>query len=310
MQSKSDKALSNIPLVIGLLTLYWVWGSTYLAIRVAVQTLPPFLMSGTRFLVAAAILFALIAVTRGIRMTWRQFFSNALIGAMMLLGGNGLVCWAEQEVASGVATLIVSMSPLCLVLLDWLVLHFSRGKLGEKPTGYTFLGITIGGCGLLLLIGPELFVTSQGSASWVRLAALLAACGFWSAGSLITRYSKDPLEPVTGAGAQMLWGGIWLVISSYLLGELKTFQLGSVSRYSLFAWLYLVVAGSIIAYTTYVWLMKHYSPTIVSTYGYINPVVAVVLGWWILDERLDSRIFASSAIIIVGVAVISRSRQR
>ena len=140
----ATKPPTTFALVAGLLTLYLVWGSTYLAIRVAVETLPPFLMSGFRFLVASAVMVALIAATRGFRVTWAQLRYNALVGGCMLLGGNGLVSWAEKEISSGVATLVVSLSPLFLVLLDWWVLGISRGKLGSRPALLTFVGIAVG----------------------------------------------------------------------------------------------------------------------------------------------------------------------
>jgi drug/metabolite transporter (DMT)-like permease len=310
MPHSSSKVPSTLALIMGLSTLYLVWGSTYLAIRVAVETLPPFLMSGFRFLVAAAIMIAWITVTRGLRMTWSQLFYNALVGACMLLGGNGLVSWAEQEISSGVATLVVSLSPLFLVLLDWLVLSLSGGKLGDRPALLTFVGIAVGGAGLVLLVGPD-WVSSTGAKSdgW-RMLALVAACFFWSAGSLMTRYATEPLEPFTGAALQMFWGGVWLVATGWLVGEGVGLDVGKFSANSVLAWCYLVVAGSLIAFTTYVWLMKHFSPALISTYSYINPIVAVFLGWLILDETVNSRIFAASSVIVLGVALITISRSQ
>ena len=303
-------APSTLALVGGLLTLYLVWGSTYLAIRVAVETLPPFLMSGFRFLVASAIMIVLITVTRGLRITWKQLRYNALVGGCMLLGGNGLVSWAEQEISSGVATLVVSLSPLFLVLLDWSVLSFSGGKLGERPALLTFVGIAVGCSGLAMLVGPDLVSNTAESNHLERMFALVAACFFWAAGSLMTRYAREPLEPFTGAALQMFWGGVWLVMTGWLIGEGVGLDVGKFSVNSLLAWCYLVVAGSLIAFTTYVWLMKHYPPAVISTYSYINPIVAVFLGWLILDERINSRIFASSAVIVLGVALITISRSK
>ena len=304
------KSPSTFALVAGLLTLYLVWGSTYLAIRVAVETLPPFLMSGFRFLVAAAIMFGLIAATRGVRFSWSQLRYNALVGGCMLLGGNGLVAWAEQEISSGVATLVVSLSPLFIVLLDWAVLGFSGGKLGDRPALLTFVGIAVGCAGLVMLVGPELFPDSASKNNFGRMLGLVAACFFWAAGSLMTRYAPEPVEPFTGAALQMYWGGMWLVATGWLIGEGAGLDVRKFSANSLLAWGYLVVAGSLIAFTTYVWLMKHYAPAVISTYSYINPIVAVFLGWLILNETINSRIFAASAVIVLGVALITISRSR
>ncbi len=299
-----------LPLVGGLLTLYLVWGSTYLAIRVAVETLPPFLMSGFRFLVASAIMIGLITVTRGLKITWSQLRYNVLVGGCMLLGGNGLVSWAEQEISSGVATLVVSLSPLFLVLLDWAVLGFSGGKLGDRPALLTFVGIAVGCAGLVMLVGPGLISSSAENSNLGRMLALVVACFFWAAGSLMTRYAPEPLEPFTGAALQMFWGGMWLVATGWLIGEGVGLDVGKFSVNSLIAWGYLVVAGSLIAFTTYVWLMKHYSPAVISTYSYINPIVAVFLGWLILDETINPRIFVASAVIVLGVALITISRSK
>ncbi len=310
MNLPESKAPSTLGLIGGLLTLYLVWGSTYLAIRVAVETLPPFLMSGFRFLVASAIMVILIAVTRGFHFTWGQLRYNVLVGGCMLLGGNGLVSWAEQEISSGVATLVVSLSPLFLVLLDWAVLRLSGGKLGDRPTLLTFVGMAVGFAGLVVLVGPDLFSGASEYSNIGRMLALVAACFFWAAGSLMNRYAREPIEPFTGAALQMFWGGVWLVATGWLIGEGVGLDVHKFTTSSLLAWGYLVVAGSLIAFTTYVWLMKHYSPSVISTYSYINPVVAVFLGWSILNETINSRIFIASAVIVLGVALITISRSR
>lgn len=308
MPHSTPQGPSRLALILGLSTLYLVWGSTYLAIKLAVETLPPFLMSGFRFLVASAIMVAWITITRGLRITWSQLRYSAMVGACMLLGGNGLVSWAEQEISSGVATLVVSLSPLFLVLLDWWVLSLSGGKLGDRPALLTFVGIAVGAAGLALLVGPDLFSDSIASNNPWRMLGLVAACFFWAAGSLMTRYAREPLEPFTGAALQMFWGGVWLVATGWLVGEGNGLEVSKFSVNSLLAWGYLVVAGSLIAFTTYVWLMKHFSPALISTYSYINPIVTVFLGWLILDETINSRIFAASAVIVLGVALITISR--
>jgi drug/metabolite transporter (DMT)-like permease len=297
-------------LITGFATIYLVWGSTYLGIRVAVETLPPFLMSGVRFLVAGGLIAGWIAFTRGFRPTRRQWFDNAIIGALLLLGGNGMVSWAEQKIPSGIATLVVSLGPLFIVLLDWAVLAFGRDKtMGTRPPAATFVGVGLGITGLVVLVGPQLGEGVNHLDPW-RVGGLVLACLSWSAGSLYTRYARTPAEPYTGAAMQMLTGSVWLLIVSLLRGEPQHFDFAAVSGRSLLAWAYLVVAGSLVGFTTFVWLMKHSTPSRVSTYAYVNPIVAVFLGWLLLQETVSPRIFVASAIIIAGVAIITVAKNK
>lgn len=298
-------------LVLGFTTIYLVWGSTYLGIRIAVETLPPFLMAGLRFVLAGAIITGFIAFTRGFRAKLHQWRDNIIIGAFLLLGGNGLVSWAEQKVPSGIATLMVSIGPLFIVLLDWLVHAFSKGgQRGTRPNLLTFVGLALGFLGLVLLVGPNVMAVGVGHLEGGRLLALIGACLFWGIGSLYTRYASDPAEPFTGAAIQMLAGGGWLLLVSLLLGEPFHFELSAVSSRSLGAWIYLVVFGSLIAFTTFVWLVKHCTPAKVSTYAYVNPVVAVFLGWLVLHEPVSPRIFVAAAVIVAGVALITLAKTK
>ncbi len=302
---------SRTALLLGFATIYLVWGSTYLGIRVAVETLPPFLMAATRFILAGAIIAGFIACTRGFKAKPHQWRDNAIIGAFLLLGGNGLVSWAEQKVPSGIATLMVSIGPLFIVLLDWLVLVlFKDGQRGTKPSLHTFVGLALGFLGLALLVGPNVMEAGVGHLDGFRVLALIGACLFWGIGSLYTRYARDPAEPLTGAAIQMLCGGGWLLLVSLLTGEPFHFDVGAVSVRSLGSWVYLVVFGSLIGFTTFVWLMKHSTPAKVSTYAYVNPIVAVFLGWFVLDEPVSPRISVAAAIIIAGVAIISLANNK
>ncbi len=306
----AEKTPPKSALVAGFATIYLVWGSTYLGIRIAVETLPPFLMSGARFLVAGGLIAGWIAVTRGFRPTRRQWFDNTVIGALLLLGGNGLVSWAEQMIPSGITTLIVSLGPLFIVLLDWAVLAFGRDKSqGTRPGVATFVGVGLGITGLAVLVGPQLGEGVGHLDPW-RVGGLVLACVSWSAGSLYTRYARSPAEPFTGAAMQMLAGSGWLILVSVLRGEPWQVNLAAVSARSLLAWSYLIVAGSLVGFTTFVWLMKHSTPARVSTYAYVNPVVAVFLGWLVLHEPVSSRIFIAAAIIIAGVAIITATKNR
>lgn len=302
---------SRTALWLAFATIYLVWGSTYLAIRVAVETLPPFLMAGARFLTAGSILYGWLWFTRRIRPTPRQWFDNAIVGALLLLGGNGLVSWAEQSVPSGIATLLVSVGPLFIVLGDWLVLVIGGDHTrGARPTLPTLAGIGLGVVGLVLLVGPSLRSEAATPLDPWRVGGILFACVTWSAGSIYTRYARSPAEPLTAAAIQMLTGGLWLVLVAAACGEPGRFDPAAVTPASAAAWLYLVVLGSLVGFTTFVWLMKHSTPARVSTYAYVNPIVAVFLGWLILDEPIGPRLLVASAIIIVGVAIITRQKNR
>lgn len=307
--SETDSKPSLWLIAIGLATVYLVWGSTYLAIRVAVQTMPPFLMASTRFLVAGAILATILVGLKRFRINRQQLWDNTIIGALLLLGGNGLVSWAQQEVPSGMTTLILSLNPLFVVVADWAVLLLFRDhKRGAKPNILTFLGLAVGFAGLSVLIGPSLVANDSTHLDGFRVLGLVVASLSWCIGSLYTRYAKDPADPFSGAAIQMLLGGLWLLLVSILFGE--PFRTPQISTNSMFAWIYLMLMGSLVTFTTFIWLMKHVSPSLVSTYSYVNPIVAVFLGWFILGEPVSPRIFFAGAVIVVGVATITFARSQ
>ncbi len=291
-------------------TLYLVWGSTYLAIRVAVQTMPPFMMTSCRFFVAGTIMALYVFGWRRERITMRQWWDNVLIGGILLLGGTGLVSWAETSVPSGITTLIVSTNPVFTVIADWAYHRFVRKDRVIKPSGFTLLGLAMGFVGLGLLVGPSLWEQGALHLEAIPVLALLFACSFWTLGSIYSKYTKYRVEPIAGASIQMISGGGWLLVISLLAGEHRALDILSISAASIWAWVYLVVAGSLVAYTTYLWLMKHSSPTMVSTYAYVNPIVAVFLGWWLLSEPLTPRIFIAAAVIIASVATITITNNR
>ncbi|AMV31871.1 putative inner membrane transporter YedA [Pirellula sp. SH-Sr6A] len=289
----------------GLGIIYLVWGSTYLAIKVAVDTLPPFLMAGARFLVAGAVMAVILLAFGRLRATGRQWLWNAWVGLFMMVGGNGLVSWAEQTIPSGIATLIVAFNPLMMVTAEWVIWGRTKGKLGASPNRTVFAGLAMGCAGLAMLVAPSLQGTGSASYDLLRVGAIVLACLTWTIGSMMTRYGGNPTDPFTGAAIQMLCGGLWLIAFGALLGETKEVQWTQFSRESIFAWWYLVIAGSLVAFTTFVWLMKHASPTLISTYAYVNPVVAVFLGWLVLNERIDNWTIVSAAVIVLGVATIT-----
>ena len=287
--------------VLAFAAIYLIWGSTYLAIRVAVETLPPFLMAGVRFVVAGALLYAWLACKGRAAATPRQWRDNLVVGALLLIGGNGLVVWAEQRIPSGITTLLISITPLFMVMFDWML------PKGLRPTWATFAGLALGFAGVGLLIGGG---TGGASLDLARCGGLLFACVSWAAGSLYSRHTRDPADPMTAATLQMLLGGSLMFVVGLARGEMADLHLASLTSRSLLAWGYLVVAGSLVAFPAYVYLLKHSTPARVSTYSYVNPVVAVFLGWLILGEPVGPRTFVAAAVIIVAVAIITTQRAR
>lgn len=321
---------SFMAIALALLVLYIVWGSTYLAIRVGVQTFPPFLMGSVRFAVAGVLLLVFLQWYRGVRLTFRQCLDNSIGGFFMLLGGNGLVSWACQEIPSGIATLVVALNPLFFVAAEWLLGAWTQHRqslssddslevaepsslgsvvLATLPSVWTQVGLLVGFLGLCILVGPSILSSGAGQLSLPRIGGLVWACLNWTIGSMYIRHVPHAADPMAGASVQMLAGGFFMFLASYLLGELNGFHWGQIAPEAWWSWLYLVLAGSLIGYTSFVWLIKHATPTLVSTYGYINPMIAVFLGWWVLGEQVGPRVLIASATIIAGVAMISWSKR-
>ncbi|MGN6543615.1 MAG: EamA family transporter [Aureliella sp.] len=292
-------------------TIYVVWGSTYMAIKVAVETMPPLLMAAARFVIAGGILWAILLSTRRFHATARQWRDNAIIGAFMLLGGNGLVVWAEQDAPSGMATLVVSLTPVFIVLAEWLLAMRSGTGAGHaRPAPLTIIGLLLGFVGLALLVWPALVAEGGDRVPLLPIAALILASISWTIGSVASRGLSDPAEPLVGAAIQMLGGGLWLALAAWAFGEPQHIAWSAITLESWIAWLYLLLAGSLVAFPCFVWLMQHCSPTLVSTYAYVNPIVAVFLGWWVLDEVVGPRIFLAASVIVAGVAAITYSKSK
>jgi drug/metabolite transporter (DMT)-like permease len=284
-----------------LVSVWAFWGGTYLAIRVVVRTMPPFLSASLRFLVAGAVLYA-VAVRRGDRAGDRpsraQWMAAAIIGGSLLLGGNGLVMWAEQTVASGIAALIIASVPLWLALLD-------RVVLGNRLSWLAVVGLAVGFSGLVLLVNPS-------GGSRLNLAgagALMIASLSWAAGSLYARHAPLPKRPLVGTGMQMLAGGMLLGLVGLARGELGQFDPAAVSIESVLGLAYLIVFGSLVAFSAYIWLLRVTRTTLVSTYAYVNPIVAVFLGWGVLSEPISLQTLIAGMIIVVAVALIVSARR-
>jgi drug/metabolite transporter (DMT)-like permease len=280
-----------------LLVVYVVWGSTYLAIRIAIETLPPFLMGGVRFLVAGAILYAW-SVRRGDvesdapgACQWR---AAAIVGAGLFLGGNGGVVFAEQRIPSGVTALLVATLSLWMALLAWVFY-------GERPTRRAIVGLPLGFAGTALLVGP---VGTSGIDPLGAAACLLASLS-WAAASLYSRHAPLPARTAVSTGMQMLAGGVWMTAAGFATGELGRVRPETFSTASVVALVYLVVAGSLLAFTAYAWLLRAAPTSLVATYAYVNPVVAVVLGWALAGEPVTPRMAAAGTVIVAAVALIA-----
>jgi len=301
MPSPSQPA-SRGRLIAAFAAVYLIWGSTYLAIRFAIETLPPFLMAGARFTAAGSILFIALRFAGAAMPTRGNWRDAAIVGALLLLGGNGGVVWAEQYVHSGTAALLVATLPIWLVVFDWM-----RGT-GPRPALQTVAGMALGLLGILLLVGPH---SLRGEATpLVPVLVLVGASMAWAWGSLFSRGARVPDSPMMATALQMLCGGALLLAVGTASGELAELRPQAVSTRSLLALLYLMLFGSIVAYSAYIWLLRHAAPAHVSTYAYVNPIVAVLLGWALADEPLTARVLAAAAVIVGGVAVIVTVRGR
>lgn len=282
--------------------LYLIWGSTYLAIRFGLESLPPFLMAGTRFLVAGGILYGFLRLRGFERPSGSTWKAAAVVGGLLLFGGNGGVVWAQQRVDSGVAALLVATVPL------WMVLFERLRPGGERPKGPTLAGLALGLLGLAVLVGPDPFVAGGGRVDALGAAVLMGSTVLWALGSIWSR-GRQMAPPMMATAQQMLAGGSALFLLGVLSGEVGRFDPAGVTPRSVLALAYLVVFGSLIGYSSYIWLLGVSSPARVSTYAYVNPLVAVVLGWAFAGEPLTPRTVLAAAIIVGGVVLVTLRRK-
>jgi drug/metabolite transporter (DMT)-like permease len=273
-------------------TIYLVWGSTYLAIRVTDRTMPPFLMSSVRFLIAGTALYLFASRGRA-RPTLRQWRSAAIVGAALLLVGNGGVAWAETRLDSGLAALIVALIPLWVALMD-------RVFFGRRLSGSAIVGLVVGFAGVALLVRPG------GGRDIVAMLALLCTTAAWAGGSLYARGAELPESPLLSASMQMLAAGVFLAVAGLAGGEANAIHADSFSTKPVIAFVYLVVVGSLIAFSAYAWLLKNVRIAAVSTYAFVNPVVAVTLGSVFLGEPVGwTTLVAGGAIVVAVVLIVS-----
>ena len=292
----------TIRIVLAFAAIYVIWGSTYLAIRFAVETLPPFLMLATRFGVAGLLLYGWLRLRGMSRPPAVEWAGSAAVGGLLLVGGTGAVAWAEQWIPSGLAALIVTIVPVWMVLLDWL----RPG--GRRPTPPVVAGLLLGFCGVALLIGP-VELGGGGRMQYLGAAAVLFGTISWATGSVLGSGLPHPAAPRMAAALQMSMGGLLLLVLGTVVGEWGRLDPSAVSSRSILSLAYLIVFGSIIAFAAYVYLLKVSTPARVGSYAYVNPVVAVFLGWALADEPVTARTLAAAAIIITGVVLIVTRRQ-
>lgn len=285
---------------LALLAVYVIWGSTYLAIRFVVETMPPLLSAGARWAVAGLALYLLMRA-RGAPSPPRSSWGPAIVvGGFLLLGGNGLVSIAETSVPSGVAALVVALVPIFVVLFDW------AGPSRARPSRLALVGVGLGFAGVALLVDP-FALGSVRFEPWA-MALLIAASALWSIGTLYGRSVKLPDPPMLAMGMEMLGGALCLLVAGVAIGEVGRTDLSGFTAHSGLALAYLVVVGSLGGFTAYLWLIRNVAPQLATTYAFVNPVIAVMLGAALAAEPLTPRTAGAAATIIAAVALITRAK--
>jgi drug/metabolite transporter (DMT)-like permease len=286
-----------------LITVYIVWGTTYFSIRIVNQTMPALLAASVRFLVAGGLMYAFTirrGDAEGDRPRGRQWLAAGIIGGALLLGGNGAVAWAERTVPSSIVALIVALIPLWMALIDAVLL-------GRRPKPLVAVGLLMGFAGAALLVGTS----ASGSVPLAGMLLAVFASVSWASGSLYARTAPLPKRPFVGIGMEMLCGGVAIFVAAVLAGDLGRIHFERISLASTLGLGYLIVFGSLVGFASYVWLLRNARTSLVSTYAYVNPVVAVFLGWAFLDEPVTMRTLVAGAIVVAAVAIIiSASQER
>jgi len=290
---------SRLGLISAFAAVYIIWGSTYLGIKVAIQTIPPLLMSGVRYFIAGLAVYVISMATGAARPKLKHWKNTAIIGALLLLMGNGGVAMAETMIPSGIAALIVCSVPIWFALFGWL--FFKKGKPGAK----TIAGIILGFIGIIVLVGPGNLMPGGTGINLNGVIIITIGTVGWSMGSLFASRADLPTNHLTTTGMQMLCGGFLLIVAGLMKGEYNQFRWMEVSAHSLLAISYLIIFGSMVAFSAYSWLVRVASPGLVSTYAYVNPVIAVFLGWLFLHEAVDQYTIIGSAIIVGALILIT-----
>jgi drug/metabolite transporter (DMT)-like permease len=287
---------------LAMLAIYLIWGSTYLGIRFAIETIPPFLSAAIRFLISSIIILSWRKLAGDPWPTARQWRDAAIVGLLLLVGGNGLVSYAEMTLPSGVAALVVGSVPL------WLTLFEALRRGGIKPGWQTLAGLVVGFGGIFLLVGPNQFGGSL-HLEPIGTMAIISATILWALGSIYSKNADMPASTILWTGMEMTAGTVGLFAMSALNGEFARFNLLAVSTRSWLGLLYLITFGSLIAFVSYAWLLRNAPIALIATYAYVNPVVAIFLGAWLASEVVTARILIAATIIIGSVILINFSRQ-
>ncbi len=305
MSEPAAPAPSRLALLLAFAALYLVWGSTYLGIRFAIETIPPLLMAGARFLCAGVIMYVIARWQGAPKSSLAEWRTAFIVGACLLFFGNGGVTIAEQWVASGLASLLVATVPIYIALLAWL-----SGS-APRPRPLVMLGLAAGFVGVGVLVSPALSAPPAGGSRYAGLGMLILLFGslVWSIGSLYSRRGSNTASPFLSSAQTMLCGGALMLAAGFLSGEGRDFHLEKITALSLGAFVYLVLIGAIVGYTAYIWLLRHCDPSKVATYAYVNPVVAVLLGSFFAGETLTIRTTVAAAIIIGSVALVITAQQ-
>jgi drug/metabolite transporter (DMT)-like permease len=282
-------------------SIYVIWGSTYLAIRYAVAAIPPLYTAGFRHLAAGTILL-LWALAKGLRPTWPQIRASVVIGFLFFLVGHGSLHWAETQIPSGLASLLIASEPI------WVFMMTCAAEKRWRMNGYLLVGVALGLAGVSLLLGRD--VWSAGRGGFLAAIACLVGAISWSAGIIYSRRSHLSGSPLLLSALSLLAGSAMLLLTASVLGEYRGFSLGNVPRLSWFSLAYLIVFGSVIAFTAYNWLLERYSPTLVATHTYVNPIVAVLLGWWFAGEQVSFNVMLSLGMVIAAVFLVDRGMAR
>jgi drug/metabolite transporter (DMT)-like permease len=280
---------------------YFIWGSTYLVISFAIETIPPLVMAGVRTSLAGLLLITWTRLRHEESPRLIHWRSAWIIGTLLFVAGNGGVTWAEQHVPTGFAALMIGAVPIWIVLINWLAFG------GDRPNQRMAMGLGLGLCGLALLVGPADLVGGEHVDSQGIMVLVIAALS-WSVGSLYARQAPLPDSPLLSAGMQIFSGGIMLLLTSLVTGEWASFDPGGISLRSVVAMLYLSLFGSLVSFSAYVWLLRHTTPARATSYAYVNPVVAVILGWAFAGEPMTVRMIAATTIIVLAVVVITSLR--
>jgi len=294
----SQKRNDSIKVALAFLAIYIVWGSTYLAIRYAVETIPPLVAAGVRHTIAGSILLVW-AMARGYRPRHEHWFAGAIVGALFFLVGHGTLHWAEQHVASGLAALLIATEPMFILVLAWL-----SGQ--QKISRMSALGLAFGVGGVAILTGAEL---SSKAASLIGMLAVLLGSLSWAAGVVISPKLKLPTDALARTAVPLVCGAVMLLATAAATGEFHSLHWSAISLRSILGLAFLIVFGSIVAFTAYTWLLQRCPPTLVATHTYANPVVAVLLGWLLASEPLTARV-ALASVAILGAIVLIRKGER